>query len=54
MANLSPNYGGNKMNQPPISFGTNMNRKIFLISEIIANGQKFAGESKKTLEKLKM
>lgn len=27
MANLSPNYGGNQ--QPPISFGTNLNRKIF-------------------------
>jgi len=46
MANLSPNYGGN---QPPISFGTNVNRIFFLTSETIANGQKFAGESKKTL-----
>lgn len=40
MANLSPNYGGNQ--QPPISFGANLNQTI-------ANGQKFAGESKKTL-----
>lgn len=47
MANLSPNYGGNQ--QPPISFGVNLNRNFFLISETIANGQKFAGESKKTL-----
>ena len=46
MANLSPNYGGN---QPPISFGTNVNRIFFLTSETIANGKKFAGESKKTL-----
>lgn len=27
MANLSPNYGGNQ--QPPISFGANLNRKFF-------------------------
>jgi hypothetical protein len=54
MAQLSPNYIGNQMNQPPISFGTNVNRKIFLISEIIANGQKFSGESKKILDKLKV
>lgn len=50
----NPNYGYNQNNRPPIPFSSNnMNRKFLLISEIIANGQKFAGESKKTLEKIK-
>ena len=50
MAKLAPNYGVNPANRPPIPFtAINVNRKILFISEIIANGQKFAGESKQKL-----
>lgn len=50
MAQLAPNYVSNTNNRPPIPFTTgNVNRKIFFMSEIIANGQKFAGESKHKL-----
>jgi hypothetical protein len=46
--NFNPN------NKPPIPFNSNnMNRNFCVMSEIIANGQKFSGESKKVLEKLK-
>ena len=51
--NCNPNMGFNPNmvnNQPPIPFGGgNLNRIFLLILEIIANGQKFAGNSKKTL-----
>ena len=55
MGQNNPNYGFNQNNsKPPIPFSTgNMNRNFFITSEIIANGQKFAGTSKQTLEKLK-
>lgn len=50
MAQLAPNYGFNTNNQPPLHFNPgNINRIFFFISEIIANGQKFAGESKQKL-----
>jgi hypothetical protein len=47
--------GGTNMNKPPIPFGsTNVNRTCFFsILETIANGQAFAGNSKKILEKIK-
>ena len=55
MGQNNPNHAFNQMNnKPPIPFSTgNVNRIFFITSEIIANGQKFAGTSKQTLEKLK-
>jgi hypothetical protein len=55
MGQNNPNYGFNQVkNKPPIPFSTgNVNRNFFITPEIIANGQKLAGNSKQTLEKIK-
>ncbi len=50
--NQYPNFNSN--NRPPIPFQSpNINRNFIITSEIIANGQKFAGTTKQTFDKLK-